>query len=320
MVPGIGTSEFHVYSSTISTTWQGRSLSIIALMVQSSQNDGRSAKYSRACSLLTPCIVQAADMVKSKNNALVNGVTPEMHQSIHWNILVLLQKKTLVCHSLRRSHVMDQLEKEEIQSSIQNVMWVQLSCVIQMKQRIITVLIVVGRGLSGHIMKEATSIILTHKIHGRANRQLQSYPQHKLEIRVAWTHEENTPVQQYTTISISIACRITEASRSQSHQKIVLIPMHARTKKNMHCMWSSGSLHNAAITPIDLTPCAAKLTEAVEKGPAVCVSLTPSHQLPTHPIFLQQLNESCRHHIIAMVNSLNQWVLPCPHHHYSHKE
>ena len=133
------------------------------------------------------------------------------------HILILLQKKTLVCHSLRRRHVLGQLEKEENQSSIQNVMWVQLSCVVKMKQRIITVLIVVGRGLSGHIMKEATSIILTHKIHGQANRRLQSYPQHKLEIRVAWLHEENTPVQQYTTISISIAWWITEASRSQSH-------------------------------------------------------------------------------------------------------
>ena len=236
---------------------------MIALVVQSisgsCQNDGRLAKYySRASSLLHPCIVQAADMVKSKKNALVNGVTPEMHQSIHWTMNrtistdwvgnntkesmalqhaswqkfvlfqstsaslleadILLQKKTLVCHSLWRSHVVDQLEKEEIQSSIQNVMWVQMSCVIQMKQRMITVLIVVGRGLSGHIMKEATSIIRTHKIYGRANRQLQSYPQHKLEIWVAWLHEENTPVQQDTTILFSIAYWITEASRSQRHQ------------------------------------------------------------------------------------------------------
>ena len=61
-------------------------------------------------------------------------------------------------------------------------------------------------------------------------------------------------------------------------------------------MWSSGSLHNAAISPIDLTLCAAKLTEAVAKGPAVCVSLTPSHQLPTPNlnVLLQQLNESRR--------------------------
>jgi hypothetical protein len=96
------------------------------------------------------------------------------------HILILQQRKTLVCHSLWRRHVVGQLEKEEIQSSSQNVMWVQLSCVVQMKQRIITVLIVVGRGLSGHIMKEATSsIIRTYRIHGQANRQPQSYPQHK---------------------------------------------------------------------------------------------------------------------------------------------
>ena len=111
------------------------------------------------------------------------------------------------------------------------------------------------------------------------------------------------------TSSLSIACRITGASRSHSHQKIA-IQMHARTVNNMRCMWSSGSLHNAAIPPIDLTPCAAKLTEADEaRYGCVCIinTLTSVNTL-TRNLLLRQLNKSCRHHIIAMMNS---WTDGC---------
>ena len=111
------------------------------------------------------------------------------------------------------------------------------------------------------------------------------------------------------TSSLSIAWRITGASRSHSHQKIA-IQMHARTVNNMRCMWSSGSLHNAAIPPIDLTPCAAKLTEADEaRYGCVCIinTLTSVNTL-TRNLLLRQLNKSCRHHIIAMMNS---WTDGC---------
>ena len=39
-------------------------------------------------------------------------------------------------------------------------------------------------------------------------------------------------------------------------------------------------------------------------------TITPTTDTPTNNLILQQLNKSCRHHIIAMVNSLNHGFSP----------
>ena len=159
-------------------------------------------------------------------------------------------------------------------------------------------------------------------IHGQAHRRLHPYPQHKLEIRVAWIHGRITSVYRSATSPLSIANRITGASQSRSHQQIWGL-MHLRTRNNTCCMWSSGSRHNIAMSPIDLHH--AQPSSPKQKKGSGCVrindTVTQTNNTLNINILPQQLTESWRHLIAATTYFRHQyWVLPCRHHRYSHKE